>query len=67
MAIMMKGAGLNKDEERRGRLASKFMDGDKLLFVSSHHCSFSLIIRALASRFLNLRPPGYVFANNCFA
>ena len=28
MAIMVKGAGLNKDE---GRLASKFMDGDKLL------------------------------------
>lgn len=31
MAIMMKGAGLDKDEERRTRLASKSMDSDKLL------------------------------------
>ena len=33
MAIMMKGARLDKDEERRGRLASKSMDGDKLVLL----------------------------------
>jgi translation initiation factor 4G len=31
MAIMMKGAGLDKDDERRARIAEKSMDGDKLL------------------------------------
>ncbi|KZT05331.1 uncharacterized protein LAESUDRAFT_813465 [Laetiporus sulphureus 93-53] len=35
MAIMMKGAGLDKDEERRTRLASKSMDSDKLLGLLS--------------------------------
>ncbi|OSX61566.1 hypothetical protein POSPLADRAFT_1170204 [Postia placenta MAD-698-R-SB12] len=35
MAIMMKGAGLDKDEERRARLASKSMDSDKLLALLS--------------------------------
>jgi translation initiation factor 4G len=31
MAIMMKGAGLDKDEERRTRIAQKSMDSDKLV------------------------------------
>jgi translation initiation factor 4G len=31
MATMMKGAGLDKDEERRTRIARKLMDSDKLL------------------------------------
>ena len=31
MATMMKGAGLDKDEERRTRIAQKSMDSDKLL------------------------------------
>ena len=31
MAIMMKGAGLDKDEERRSRIVHKSMDSDKLL------------------------------------
>ena len=31
MAIMLKGAGFDKDEERLARLASKSMDSDKLL------------------------------------
>ena len=31
MAIMMKGAGLDKDEERRSRIIRKSMDSDKLL------------------------------------
>ena len=31
MATMMKGAGLDKDEERRTRIAQKSTDGDKLL------------------------------------
>ena len=31
VAITMKGAGLDKDEERRSRIARKSMDGDKLL------------------------------------
>ena len=31
MAIMMKGAGLDKDEERRTRIAQKSMDSDKLI------------------------------------
>ncbi|KAI6029306.1 armadillo-type protein [Pisolithus microcarpus] len=36
MAIMLKGAGLDKDEERLKRMAEKMMDGDMLLqFVSS--------------------------------
>ena len=30
-AIMMKGAHLHEDEERRTRLASKSMDSDKLV------------------------------------
>ncbi|KAH8087801.1 armadillo-type protein [Cristinia sonorae] len=34
-ATMMKGAGLDKDEERRARLASKLADGDKLLSLLS--------------------------------
>ncbi|OCH90607.1 hypothetical protein OBBRIDRAFT_776738 [Obba rivulosa] len=35
MAIMMKGAHLHEDEELRARLASKSMDGDKLLSLLS--------------------------------
>jgi translation initiation factor 4G len=35
MAIMMKGAGFDKDEERLGRIAGKSMDGDKLLQLVS--------------------------------
>ncbi|OSX57999.1 hypothetical protein POSPLADRAFT_1049731 [Postia placenta MAD-698-R-SB12] len=35
MAIMMKGAGLDKDEERRARLASSSIDNDKLLVLLS--------------------------------
>ena len=31
MATMMKGAGLDKDEERRTKIAQKSMDGDKLV------------------------------------
>ncbi|KDQ50868.1 hypothetical protein JAAARDRAFT_211447 [Jaapia argillacea MUCL 33604] len=31
MAIMMKGAGLDRDEERRTRISGKSMDSDKLL------------------------------------
>ena len=31
MAIMMKGAGLDKDEERRTKIAQKSMDSDKLV------------------------------------
>ena len=31
MAIMMKGAGLDKDEKRRNRIAQELMDSDKLL------------------------------------
>ena len=31
MATVMKGAGLDKDEKRRTRIAQKSMDGDKLL------------------------------------
>jgi len=31
MAIMMKGAGLDNDEEQRNRIAQKSMDSDKLL------------------------------------
>jgi translation initiation factor 4G len=31
MATMMKGAGLDKDEERRTKIAQKSMDSDKLL------------------------------------
>ena len=31
MAIMMKGAGLDKDEERRTRIAQKSIDSDKLI------------------------------------
>ncbi|KDQ50870.1 hypothetical protein JAAARDRAFT_41657 [Jaapia argillacea MUCL 33604] len=35
MAIMMKGAGLDRDEERRTRIAGKSMDSDKLLSLLS--------------------------------
>lgn len=35
MAIMMKGAGLDKDEERRTRIAQKSMDSDKLVELLS--------------------------------
>ncbi|KAF9811092.1 hypothetical protein IEO21_06669 [Rhodonia placenta] len=35
MTIMMKGAGLDKDEKRRTRLASKSIDSDKLLALLS--------------------------------
>jgi translation initiation factor 4G len=35
MAVMMKGAGLDQDEERRTRLASKLLDSDKLLALLS--------------------------------
>ena len=31
MAILMKGAGLDKDAERRARIAQKSTNGDKLL------------------------------------
>ncbi|KAI0795099.1 hypothetical protein C8Q75DRAFT_748900 [Abortiporus biennis] len=34
-ATMMKGAGLDKDEERRGRLVSKSIDSDKLVALLS--------------------------------
>lgn len=34
-ATMMKGAGLDKDEERRNQLASKSMDSDKLISLLS--------------------------------
>ncbi|KAF8845924.1 ARM repeat-containing protein [Paxillus ammoniavirescens] len=35
MAIMLKGAGLDKDDERLGRIAGKSMDSDKLLQLVS--------------------------------
>ncbi|KAI6046364.1 hypothetical protein EDC04DRAFT_2630283, partial [Pisolithus marmoratus] len=35
MAVMLKGAGLDKDEERLKRMAEKMMDSDKLFHVVS--------------------------------
>jgi translation initiation factor 4G len=35
MAIMMKGAGLDKDDERKARIAAKSIDGDKLVALVS--------------------------------
>lgn len=35
MAIMMKGAGLDKDDERKTRIAAKSMDNDKLVALLS--------------------------------
>jgi translation initiation factor 4G len=35
MAIMMKGAGLDKDDERKARIAAKSMDSDKLVALLS--------------------------------
>ncbi|EGO00819.1 hypothetical protein SERLA73DRAFT_178765 [Serpula lacrymans var. lacrymans S7.3] len=35
MAIMLRGAGMDKDEERLGRIAGKSMDSDKLLKLVS--------------------------------
>jgi len=35
MATLMKGARLDKDEERRGRIAQKLLDGDKLVGLLS--------------------------------
>lgn len=35
MAIMMKGSGLDKDVERKTRIAAKFINGDKLVALQS--------------------------------